>query len=237
MLNTEARELTNWAIEGGYVANCANFPEERLYLIENCLDHFVSSSKCWGVTMTDIRVKSYAYPFCKSQWMKSFSRPHTKNHFSTDKDNWWKNLPTKIIPFPAGITNSEGSRLQGEFLKELASKSRVLGGIKIVKISELTNTKVVMILAKTENEGCGVIIDKVEIERRTFTDVDNDGVAEAIVTARRPEGTGTCIPGSGSSLGGVEYHILSKQTETSDIEIISVYDDFVARALAGTESK
>tara|TARA_Y100000294_G_scaffold106807_1_gene99185 strand:+ start:3317 stop:3913 length:597 start_codon:yes stop_codon:yes gene_type:complete len=150
--------------------------------------------------------------------------PTLQNHFSNDKENWWKELPVEVLPLPSGVhgvRNHEGLEAAKEQLRKLIAGRSILGDLPIVGVSPSKDGSVEMVLSK-ETADCGTMTDEVRLKRRGFVDIDNDGVAEQCVFLGRAERTDTCGYGSGSFLGYGDWYVLGKRTKKSEVKLLEV---------------
>ena len=144
-----------------------------------------------------------------------------KNYFSNDKNDWWKELPIKILPIRSGIFNQEGIEAVEENLRLLVSGRSILGDLPIAAVSHSKEWSVEIILSKYTTD-CGIITDEVWLKRRGFTDINEDGIAEQCVFLGRAERSDTCHLGTGNFLGYGDWYVLGKRTVKSNVKLLEV---------------
>jgi len=130
---------------------------------------------------------------------KAATDPFTQNHFSDDKNNWWRELPVEALPTRSGIYNQEGWAIEKAALRSLTTDKSTLGDVPVVGMDQSTDGSAVIILSR-EITDCGTITDEVRLKRKGFTDIDDDGVVEQCVFIGRANKSDTCLMGSGNFL-------------------------------------
>ena len=61
--------------------------------------------------------------------------PALQNHFSNDKEAWWKELPVEVLPTRSGVYNHESWENEKEALGLLVLGRSILGDLPIVEVS------------------------------------------------------------------------------------------------------
>lgn len=147
--------------------------------------------------------------------------PALQNHFSKDKKSWWKELPVEVLPIPSGVYNRETLEAEKEGLKRIVAGRSVLGELQILEVSPSKDGSVEIILSN-ETAECGTTTDEIRLKRRSFADIDDDGVAEQCVFLGRANRSDTCGMGSGNFLGYGNWYVLGKSTVRSNVELVEV---------------
>ena len=110
--------------------------------------------------------------------------PALQNHFSNDKEAWWKELPVEVLPTRSGVYNHESWENEKEALGLLVLGRSTLGDLPIVEVSHSKKGVVEISLSK-ETVDCGTktetTSDEVRLKHRGFADIDDDGVELEIV--------------------------------------------------------
>jgi hypothetical protein len=150
--------------------------------------------------------------------------PALQNHFSNDKESWWKELPIEALPTRSGVYNHESWENEKESLRLLVSGKSILGNLPIVGVSHSKEGSVEIILSK-ETVACGTTMettsDVVRFKHRGFADIDDDGIAEQCIFLGRAIWS-NCGMGSGNFSGYGGWYVLGKRTVKSRVKLLEV---------------
>lgn len=150
--------------------------------------------------------------------------PALQNHFSNDKESWWKELPIEVLPTRSGIYNHETWEGEKEELRLLVLGRSILGDLPIIEVSLSKDGFVEIILSKDITD-CGTTTDEVRLKRRSFVDIDDDGIAEQCIFLGRANRSDTCGMGSGNFLGYGNWYLLGKRTKKSNVQLLEAHKD------------
>jgi len=160
-----------------------------------------------------------AAPALAGPAFKSTTDPTTQNHFSNDKNNWWRELPVEALPTRSGIYNQEGWVNEKAALKSLVTGKSTLGDLPVVEAAQSNDGFITIILSRKETD-CGTITDEVRLQRKGFADIDGDGVAEQCVFIGRANKSDACHMGSGNFLGYGSWLVFKKVTAKSAVALM-----------------
>jgi hypothetical protein len=146
--------------------------------------------------------------------------PSLQSHFSSDKQNWWEELPIKVIPARSGIYNLETQGNEKDELKLLTLGKSVLGELP-VSVSHPEDSTVELVLSK-EILDCGVTTDVLTLKHRGYADVNGDGTAEECIFIGRANTSESCAMGSGNSLGYGGWYVFGKDSIGTKVELRQV---------------
>ena len=150
--------------------------------------------------------------------------PAVQNHFSNDKEAWWKELPVEVLPTRSGVYNHEGWENEKEALRLLVLGRSILGDLPIVEVSHSKKGVVEISLSK-ETVDCGTktetTSDEVRLKHRGFADIDDDGIAEQCIFLGRAIWS-NCGMGSGNFSGYEGWYVLGKRTMKSRVKLLEV---------------
>ena len=107
--------------------------------------------------------------------------PAVQNHFSNDKEAWWKELPFEVLPTRSGVYNHESWENEKEALGLLVLGRSILGDLPIVEVSHSKKGMVEISLSK-EPVACGTktetTSDEVRLKHRGFADIADDVIVK-----------------------------------------------------------
>jgi len=150
--------------------------------------------------------------------------PAVQNHFSNDKEAWWKELPVEVLPTRSGVYNHESWENEKEALGLLVLGRSILGDLPIVEVSHSKKGVVEISLSK-ETVDCGTktetTSDEVRLKHRGFADIDDDGIAEQCIFLGRAIWS-NCGMGSGNFSGYGGWYVLGKKTVKSRVKLLEV---------------
>jgi len=150
--------------------------------------------------------------------------PAVQNHFSNDKEAWWKELPVEVLPTRSGVYNHESWENEKEALGLLVLGRSILGDLPIVEVSHSKKGVVEISLSK-ETVDCGTktetTSDEVRLKHRGFADIDDDGIAEQCIFLGRAIWS-NCGMGSGNFSGYGGWYVLGKRTVKSRVKLLEV---------------
>ena len=150
--------------------------------------------------------------------------PALQNHFSNDKEAWWKELPVEVLPTRSGVYNHESWENEKEALGLLVLGRSILGDLPIVEVSHSKKGVVEISLSK-ETVDCGTktetTSDEVRLKHRGFADIDDDGIAEQCIFLGRAIWS-NCGMGSGNFSGYGGWYVLGKRTVKSRVKLLEV---------------
>ena len=150
--------------------------------------------------------------------------PALQNHFSNDKEAWWKELPVEVLPTRSGVYNHESWENEKEALRLLVFGRSILGDLPIVEVSHSKKGVVEISLSK-ETVDCGTktetTSDEVRLKHRGFADIDDDGIAEQCIFLGRAIWS-NCGMGSGNFSGYGGWYVLGKRTVKSRVKLLEV---------------
>ena len=150
--------------------------------------------------------------------------PALQNHFSNDKEAWWKELPVEVLPTRSGVYNHESWENEKEVLRLLVLGRSILGDLPIVEVSHSKKGVVEISLSK-ETVDCGTktetTSDEVRLKHRGFADIDDDGIAEQCIFLGRAIWS-NCGMGSGNFSGYGGWYVLGKRTVKSRVKLLEV---------------
>jgi len=150
--------------------------------------------------------------------------PAVQNHFSNDKEAWWKELPVEVLPTRSGVYNHESWENEKEALGLLVLGRSTLGDLPIVEVSHSKKGVVEISLSK-ETVDCGTktetTSDEVRLKHRGFADIDDDGIAEQCIFLGRAIWS-NCGMGSGNFSGYGGWYVLGKRTVKSRVKLLEV---------------
>ena len=153
--------------------------------------------------------------------------PALQNHFSNDKEAWWKELPVEVLPTRSGVYNHESWENEKEALGLLVLGRSILGDLPIVEVSHSKKGVVEISLSK-ETVDCGTktetTSDEVRLKHRGFADIDDDGIAEQCIFLGRAIWS-NCGMGSGNFSGYGGWYVLGKRTVKSRVKLLEVRED------------
>ena len=153
--------------------------------------------------------------------------PAVQNHFSNDKEAWWKELPVEVLPTRSGVYNHESWENEKEALGLLVLGRSILGDLPIVEVSHSKKGVVEISLSK-ETVDCGTktetTSDEVRLKHRGFADIDDDGIAEQCIFLGRAIWS-NCGMGSGNFSGYGGWYVLGKRTVKSRVKLLEVRED------------
>ena len=152
---------------------------------------------------------------------KAATDPFTQNHFSDDKNNWWRELPVEALPTRSGIYNQEGWVNEKAALKSLVTGKSTLGDLPVVEAAQSNDGFITIILSRKETD-CGTITDEVRLKRKGFADIDDDGVVEQCVFIGRANKSDTCLMGSGNFLGYGSWLVFKKTKAAGPVSLIGM---------------
>ena len=147
-----------------------------------------------------------------------------QNHFSNDKESWWKEQPVQVLPTRSGVYNHESWENEKEALRLLVLGRSILGDLPIVEVSHSKKGVVEISLSK-ETVDCGTktetTSDEVRLKHRGFADIDDDGIAEQCIFLGRAIWS-NCGMGSGNFSGYGGWYVLGKRTVKSRVKLLEV---------------
>ena len=150
--------------------------------------------------------------------------PALQNHFSNDKEAWWKELPVEVLPTRSGVYNHESWENEKEALGLLVLGRSILGDLPIDEVS-YSKKGVVEISLSKETVDCGTktetTSDEVRLKHRGFADIDDDGIAEQCIFLGRAIWS-NCGMGSGNFLGYGGWYVFGKRTVKSRVSLLEV---------------
>ena len=150
--------------------------------------------------------------------------PALQNHFSNDKEAWWKELPVEVLPTRSGVYNHESWENEKEALGLLVLGRSILGDLPIDEVS-YSKKGVVEISLSKETVDCGTktetTSDEVRLKHRGFADIDDDGIAEQCIFLGRAIWS-NCGMGSGNFSGYGGWYVLGKRTVKSRVKLLEV---------------
>ena len=150
--------------------------------------------------------------------------PAVQNHFSNDKEAWWKELPVEVLPTRSGVYNHESWENEKEALGLLVLGRSILGDLPIDEVSHSKKGVVEISLSK-ETVDCGTktetTSDEVRLKHRGFADIDDDGIAEQCIFLGRAIWS-NCGMGSGNFSGYGGWYVLGKRTVKSRVKLLEV---------------
>ena len=150
--------------------------------------------------------------------------PAVQNHFSNDKEAWWKELPVEVLPTRSGVYNHESWENEKEALGLLVLGRSILGDLPIDEVSHSKKGVVEISLSK-ETVDCGTktetTSDEVRLKHRGFADIDDDGIAEQCIFLGRAIWS-NCGMGSGNFSGYGGWYVLGKKTVKSRVKLLEV---------------
>ena len=150
--------------------------------------------------------------------------PAVQNHFSNDKEAWWKELPVEVLPTRSGVYNHESWENEKEALGLLVLGRSILGDLPFDEVSHSKKGVVEISLSK-ETVDCGTktetTSDEVRLKHRGFADIDDDGIAEQCIFLGRAIWS-NCGMGSGNFSGYGGWYVLGKRTVKSRVKLLEV---------------
>ena len=150
--------------------------------------------------------------------------PAVQNHFSNDKEAWWKELPVEVLPTRSGVYNHESWENEKEALGLLVLGRSILGDLPIDEVSHSKKGVVEISLSK-ETVDCGTktetTSDEVRLKHRGFADIDDDGIAEQCIFLGLAIWS-NCGMGSGNFSGYGGWYVLGKRTVKSRVKLLEV---------------
>ena len=150
--------------------------------------------------------------------------PALQNHFSNDKEAWWKELPVEVLPTRSGVYNHESWENEKEALGLLVLGRSILGDLPIVEVSHSKKGVVEISLSK-ETVDCGTktetTSDEVRLKHRGFADIDDDGIAEQCIFLGRAIWS-NCGMGSGNFSGYGGWYVFGKRTVKRRVKFLEV---------------